>query len=368
MKPIRFEKIGGEWVDPPVLMPAALPLELSGEAVRTRLITSADVPGEELALRPDLTLAVANHHIEKGSEGAVSYRYFGKAFRQPVAENEPMEFYQSGFECFGHEDRAERDVAVLTSICEAVAEAGLKNIRMNIGIVSIFPEFVSALKLSSFWQDQLNRAFRKREGIKTLLNREEELPRSALATTLAEVPQDQAEALLDEVLAMSGGQVIGGRTREDILNRLQTRAKAVGEGPLNPDARRILEKLVGLEGKPDDVLSALRALAQASGVDVEASLERAHAMFSRLGAEKLPFWSDAYFSIGFGRRFDYYDGLVFELSHTGLGAARPVAAGGRYDGLISRLSHGQMNAPAVGGVIRPDRIAQALAAEGGANA
>lgn len=365
MTPIRFESIGGDWVDPPILMPAALPLELSGEAVRSRLITSSDIAGDDIALRPDLTLAVARLHIENGSQGPVSYRYFGKAFRQPVNEGDPLEFYQTGFECFGHEDRIAQDVIALTAIGEAIEEAGLNNTSLRLGNISVFSAVVSALGLSPFWEEQLNRAFRRKEGIRSLLTSQEEMPRSALATTLAELPEDRADALLDEVLAMSGGQVIGGRTREDILRRLQSRAEASREGPLSAEARALLGEVIDLQGTPDEVLSRLNTLTQSGGLDLSDTLDGIASVFSALKAKNLSFMNQAHFSIQFGRRFEYYDGLVFELSHSCLGPKRPVAAGGRYDGLISRLSQGEHATPAIGGVVRPDRIEQALKSDGG---
>ena len=364
MKRIQFETIGGDWIDPPMLMPAALPLELSGEAIRSRLLTSADAPGEELAMRPDLTLAVALHHIGTGAGAPASYRYFGKAFRQPVLEGEPLEFYQTGFECFGYEDRTARDVATLSAICSEVADSGITGIQLYLGDISLFSNVVRALRLSPFWSGQLTRAFRRREGIRTLLKKDIVPERTALAATLSELPGERAAALLDEVLAMSGGQVIGGRTRDDILTRLQGQARAVREGSLDPRAKRVLTEVIELEGTPDSVLTRLRALAQANDLDLQDALDHSDECFRELSAQKLAFWDKAQMSIQFGRRFDYYDGLVFELSHGALGNRRPVAAGGRYDGLVTRLSNGTVSLPAVGGVIRPDRLAQAQKTEG----
>lgn len=366
MRKIQFDAIGGDWINPPVLMPASLPLELSGEAIRSRLLTISDSPGDELALRPDLTLAVANHHIQSGGDQPVSYRYYGKAFRQPVQAGDPMEFYQTGFESFGHPDRGARDVATLAMICETIAEAGLERVNLRLGNVSVFSHFVEALQLSTYWTEQLNRAFRRQEGIRKLLAEREAIPRSALAQTLAELPEDRAEALLQDVLAMSGGEVIGGRTQEDILLRLQARAEAAREGVLPDRARRLLGELIELEGRPEEVLSRLRNMSQASQLDLGSALNDLSDLFTELDARKLPFWDGAHFSIQFGRRFDYYDGLVFELQHERLGRGRPVASGGRYDGLIGRLSGGTKSMPAVGAVLRPDRIDAAQMTEGGA--
>ena len=55
----------------------------------------------------------------------------------------------------------------------------------------------------------------------------------------------------------------------------------------------------------------------------------------------------------FGRRLDYYTGLVFEIECEGL--AKPVAGGGRYDHLMSLLG-AEAETPAVGFSIWLDRL------------
>lgn len=49
---------------------------------------------------------------------------------------------------------------------------------------------------------------------------------------------------------------------------------------------------------------------------------------------------------------DYYSGFVFEIARTG--AARPLAAGGRYDRLFARLGR---PVPGIGAAIWVDRLA-----------
>src|SRR4029078_8402027 len=61
------------------------------------------------------------------------------------------------------------------------------------------------------------------------------------------------------------------------------------------------------------------------------------------------------FSTAFGRGFDYYTGLVFELTdpkRTG----DPLVAGGRYDGLLARLGANDA-IPAVGFAVWIERLA-----------
>ena len=65
------------------------------------------------------------------------------------------------------------------------------------------------------------------------------------------------------------------------------------------------------------------------------------------------------FRSGFGRRFTYYDGFLFETLGANLAESQPIASGGRYDGLVSGLSNGKADATAIGGVVRPDRVLRA---------
>jgi len=61
------------------------------------------------------------------------------------------------------------------------------------------------------------------------------------------------------------------------------------------------------------------------------------------------------FATAFGRGFDYYTGVVFELHDPAGRADGQLVAGGRYDGLLARL--GNVALPAVGFAIWIERLA-----------
>ncbi|MEM1148095.1 MAG: ATP phosphoribosyltransferase regulatory subunit, partial [Pseudomonadota bacterium] len=78
---------GGDRVEPNVLIEARVPLELSGEAVRSRICTFVDDNGVEWALRPDLTLPVALAEIAErrsGDRPEAIRHYRGPVFRLPA--------------------------------------------------------------------------------------------------------------------------------------------------------------------------------------------------------------------------------------------------------------------------------------------
>ena len=57
----------------------------------------------------------------------------------------------------------------------------------------------------------------------------------------------------------------------------------------------------------------------------------------------------------FGRGFDYYTGVVFELHDAARRADGQLVAGGRYDALLARL--GNVSLPAVGFAVWIERLA-----------
>ena len=57
-----FARTGARPVDPAYVLASDVPLELSGEAVRARLCVFTDHRGNEMVMRPDLTLPVAGVH------------------------------------------------------------------------------------------------------------------------------------------------------------------------------------------------------------------------------------------------------------------------------------------------------------------
>src|ERR1700753_1997637 len=89
-------------VEPPVLQPADAFLDRSGEEIRRRTFVLTDPSGNELCLRPDLTIPVCR--MQRARVGNVPARlsYHGPAFRfQPNQPQRPSQFLQTGVECLG---------------------------------------------------------------------------------------------------------------------------------------------------------------------------------------------------------------------------------------------------------------------------
>lgn len=356
-----FAVLGGEVIDPPTLMPAALPLDLSGEAVRARLCVFSDALGEEYALRPDLTLPVAQAEAAArigGASGERAWRYNARAFRLPATPGDPMEFTQIGYERFGAPAGPDTDIEIFTAVTRAIAATNTALGQVLLGDLAVFPAFAAALDLPETSAQALSRAFRQQGGVEAWLNgARQELPAtSALAGRLAGASPQEAEALVGDLLALSGVHPQGARTVSEIAERLVSRSGTAASHEISEAAASLLREVLAVSGTVDEGLKALSALARREKITaalepVLAALEaRCTGIIAALPGVPVRF------DTTFGRRFNYYDGFVFELFTPGASRARPVGAGGRYDSLIGELSRGAVSTTGLGGVVRPDRL------------
>src|SRR5687767_5873461 len=91
-------------VQPAILQPAEPFLDLSGEDIRKSLYLTTDASGEELCLRPDLTIPVARDYLASAAAGRpAGFCYLGPVFRYRT--DRPSEFVQAGGVSVGRQDR-----------------------------------------------------------------------------------------------------------------------------------------------------------------------------------------------------------------------------------------------------------------------
>jgi len=344
-----FEGAGAVLTDAPVLQPLALLLDLAGEAMRSRLFVVQGEGGEEAALRPDLTIAIARAHIDSGA-ACGRYAYEGKAFRvAPQGSGRAEEFLQVGIEVYGGADPLADDAEVAALAWRAALAGGRDDLTMLLGDVSLFSAFVDSLRLEPALTARLKRAFSRPRLLKAELEGEGPAAEaSRLAALLAGLPEAEAVGVLEELWTLAGIQPVGGRTAAEIAHRLVERAQATEGARLTTDEAGKIRAFLAVSDTPERALETIAGLSGGMSGPLQGWSRRLKAMTAR-GADA----SRMRLSAAFGRAFGYYDGMLFEVRSDALGDEQPVAAGGRYDGLPARL--GGAATTAVGCMVRPAR-------------
>src|SRR5258707_1354106 len=146
-----FERAGYLRVAPAILQPAEPFLDLSGEDIRRRMFLTSDPDGNELCLRPDLTIPVSRDYLASGAAGdAAGFCYLGPVFRH--RGDAPSEFVQAGIESFGRRDTAAADAEMFALGLEATSHYGIATPEIHMGDVGLFAALIAALNLAPAWK------------------------------------------------------------------------------------------------------------------------------------------------------------------------------------------------------------------------
>jgi ATP phosphoribosyltransferase regulatory subunit len=356
-----YERAGYARVAPALLQPAEPFLDLSGEDIRRRMYLTTAPDGSEFCLRPDLTIPVSRDYLASSAAGnPAGYCYLGPVFRHRT--DAPAEFLQAGIESFGRSDKAAADAEMLSLGLEATAHYGLTLPDIQIGDVALFAGLIAGLDLPPAWKRRLIKDFNRKTNLAQDLDRlvlggNNARPEyQGVLAALAGSDPKGAHALITDLLSIAGINAVGGRSIGEIAGRFLEQSALGASAKLPRDVRGLIERFLAIQGNPDEAAAALRALARDAKMApaLEPALDHFETRTGFLEARGVDV-KRVRFSTAFGRGFDYYTGMVFELTdpqRTG----EPLVAGGRYDDLLTRLGAPEPIA-AVGFAVWIERLA-----------
>lgn len=344
----RFLAAGATRIDPPILQPAKVLLDLYGEDIRARAYTVRDPREGEMMLRPDFTVPVARMHLEAGG-GSARYAYAGKVFRiQEAGGDRPAEYDQAGFELFGGRNPARADAEAFALFAEILSPMGLRAATGDLGVLAAAieglaasPERKAAL-MRHIWRPRRFRALLDRFG-----------GRSPAPPSRAALLERVAAG--EDVLA-AGGPLVGMRTETEIAARIAALAADAVEPPIPETEVKLLDDILELRARMPDAMARLREIA-AELPSISDALARMEARMEALADNGVDVGA-LEFEGSYGRTtLEYYDGYVFGFYAESRPDLPSVATGGRYDALTRVLGKGREE-PAVGGAIRPALLAE----------
>lgn len=365
-----FRRGGYEQVAPSIIQPADVFLDQIGEQVRSRTYVFTDLAGDELCLRPDLTVPVSRLYLERHPNAGAEARYCynGPAFRFFADRSNrahPREFRQAGIECFGVKDRESADVEVVLLAVEAVRAAGLKGFRLKFGDIALFYAFIDALALPERWRLKLRHYFWRPPVFHALLARlargerpDADSPASQLARTLDRDDPEGSEERVARYLKEQGLPLEGNRTLSEITARLLDLAGDLRAEPLRKEVATVIDYFLAVSAPPKEAVSRVAMIAKGAGIDIDGVLDALIRRFERLATSGLDL-SRATFATEFGRSLEYYSGLVFQIEVGDERDPSQIAGGGRYDGLLAAIG-APREVPAIGAAIHTERLLAAV--------
>lgn len=346
------ERHGYRQVDPPVLQPADLFLDLLGEDMRRRAFLTQDADGREYCLRPDFTIPVSRLHLADASGAIGTYSYRGPVFRLGAASGE---IAQAGFESFGRADTEAADAELLGLAVEACVSLGVAHPGIQLGDAGLASAFLDTLDLPAAWRRRLAADVLRSRNLDADIARLAEArhtgaSRAGFLAALEGTDPAAARATVADLLSIAGIRPVGGRSIDEIADRfLEQASLAVGGVPR--ETAQLIQTFFAIGGDPDSASTRMRALAHEAQLDLSRELDAFDlrtGFITAYGVDP----AGIRFATAFTRNLDYYTGVVFTLTRED---GEELVGGGRYDRLMSELGAPQP-VPAVGCSIWLDRF------------
>ena len=357
-----FERAGFDHIAPDIIQPADIFLERSGEDIRARTFVFNDPDGNELCLRPDLTVPACRYHLShaKNVSAETRYCYLGTAFRFPDELLSPQEFHQAGLEWFGDANPIEAEARVIKLTISALEAAGLSKLKVTLGDLGLFNALLADSPMPERWRRRLQHQFWRPTAFRALLEnfaKPATAKRTSISAHVDAIAGGDATAAVAQRLADLKFPLVTNRSIEDIAARLSEKLDDRSETPLDARMVQTIESYLSIEGPLTDIPSQLEKLGHAPEFDgAREWFEKRIAALEDQGLNPKRF----HFSANFGRELEYYTGLVFQVEVEARNAPLTVAGGGRYDDLLKDLG-APSRVPAVGCAIHTERVKAVLA-------
>ena len=275
-----FEMRGASPITMDLIQPAEPYLDTAGEALRRRIYLTRGEEGVNLCLRPDFTIPVCLHHIERREPLPCRYSYRGLVFRQPREDEGARELEQAGIEDLGEPNLATADARALADAlasCETLG-VGLDGIDVVLGDQGLFEAFLSALGLPDGWQRRLIRTFGEDKQLAQVMEALANPGSASLANVpdpLLELAREREEGALiraiRERMEEAGLPPHSGRTPQEVAQRLIEKV-ATAEGRLSLASIDLLKRFLAIDCPLAEAGAAVRALAEGAGLVLDRAI------------------------------------------------------------------------------------------------
>jgi len=314
-------------IDLPIIQPASLFLTRAGDKVIDKLVMLAE-HHQDLVLRPEFTAPALALYIQQGSSHVARWHFSGPTFTEQ--DGLVVEAHGWGAELMGGKQSLEDELEIIHLALKGLQSLGITDWHLTIGHVGLQSHLLNRfgldMRTARFLLDQLHALhlsdaeqarYSLMGAVQNLIgHRERQIP--------------SPSELLEDVVPSS--QTMGGRTRQEIAQRLADKQQRAQEISRLEQAIDYLIRWSSIRGKSENVFAALEAISQPLDGATSEILRQWQQLLTKLydsgcTAQQITLQPDL------TRNWEYYTGLVFTITvHD-----QVIAAGGRYDGLAVLL-------------------------------
>ena len=333
-----------KYVDLPLVYNSEVFYETSGEDMRRRMFSFTNNSGDEMCLRPDLTIPTCKHFLEninKFENGQLCYS--GPVFRSSLTSaDQSLELNQSGIEIIYKDSLEisdyEKEFQAISLALETIDQIGIKDFSIRISSISLFNLFINSLDLPQRWKQRLLRHFYRRDYFDKLLNRISDgvgYDKERKSNIIRDVFGDDkiVNEEIKDILLNEDQLKTGSRTIDEIASRFNLKSESVVSSKQGKEIQKVINKFLSLNGpiqKIDDQMNKFINDFDIQRFDVgQEMINQLSSNLIKISAKPI------YFDCDFGHSIEFYDGIIFEITNDL--NSDVLISGGRYDKLLNAL-------------------------------
>ena len=329
---------GFKYIELPSVIEANHIVQRSGESFRKFIFSFTDQGGNELCLRPDLTIVSCLRYLENNLKGKEKIFYNGQAYRKSENKKDSIVRNQVGFEIIGSRNEKNDDKEIINTSLKSLKNYNYSSGEITIGNVEIFNLLISKLDIPKRWKLRLSRHFWREDYFNDLLKRLE--TNSDVDPTIVEIDKKRYFRMLKD----DQSTIIANRTINEILSRFDKKIKDPRRPSKGRNISKIIKEFLKIKCPINNAAKVLNKFFKKYKINL--LVDQRYFPISKNKINKL----NVTFSAAFGRQLEYYTGMVFKIDIKSKSKIINCCNGGRYDKLISDLGS-KKQTPAVGAAL-----------------
>ena len=338
-KILRSVKSNGfKYIELPSVIETNHIVQRSGESFRKFIFSFIDQTGNELCLRPDLTIASCLRYLENNLKGKEKIFYSGQAYRKSENKKDSIIRNQIGFEIIGSQSEKIDDKEIINTSLKSLKNFKYSSGTITIGNVEVFNLLISKLDIPKRWKLRLSRHFWREDYFNDLLKRLE--TNSDVDPTIVEVDKKRYLKMLQDNQSF----IVANRTIKEILERFDKKIKDPRRPSRGRNISKIIRDFLKIKCPINKAAFELNKFFRKNKINLV--VDQKYFPISKNKVSKL----NVVFSTSFGRQLEYYTGMVFKIDIRSKSRIINCCNGGRYDKLISDLGS-KKQTPAVGAAL-----------------
>jgi len=325
---------GYKYIELEAVIDADQIIQRSGESFRQYMFSFQDPNGNEMCLRPDLTIASCLRYLRNKTKIKEKIFYSGQAFRKIKDQKGKIIRNQIGYEIIGSKSIRQDDYEIIQTSLKTVKKIKKTKLKVEIGNLKLFNLLLNKLKLPKRWKLRLSRHFWREKYFESLLKRFE--TNSDIDPLTVEVDKKRYK----KMKSGNQNQLIAGRKVSEILNRFNNKIKDPRKFAEGKKTSSIIREYLKISCPINYSRKKLGNFFSKHKIKIDLK-DEFFPIKNKLDKNKI------IFSTNYGRELEYYTGMVFNIKDQ---SNVNLIQGGRYDNLLSNLGS-KRKIPAVGAAI-----------------